>query len=186
MQSLTDLMTPEVFELVHLKGYFKGSSNSLDHALDKVIHRETTICALGGLINHLTRLMVFLLLYLFNQKSTKTIYRYVVDDGQFVIILLQSEDVLLNGDIYPYQVYKGCLKMDGQTLVNLEIFSNNADGGQSGASMMIQELCIILLEIQCVILKSILLNFQVHYTSILTTVLPLLESVFSGIGSAIL
>lgn len=32
----------------------------------------------------------------------------------------------------PYQVYSGCLRIDGQTLVNLEIFSNNADGGSSG------------------------------------------------------
>lgn len=45
---------------------------------------------------------------------------------------LQLDDVVRNGDILPYQVYRGCLKMDGQTLVNLEIFSNNADGGPSG------------------------------------------------------
>ncbi|XP_010254152.1 PREDICTED: DNA mismatch repair protein MSH7 isoform X1 [Nelumbo nucifera] len=45
---------------------------------------------------------------------------------------LKLDDVLCNGDVLPYQVYKGCLRMDGQTLVNLEIFSNNADGGQSG------------------------------------------------------
>ncbi len=45
---------------------------------------------------------------------------------------LQLDDVLRNGDILPYQVYRGCLRMDGQTLVNLEIFSNNADGGPSG------------------------------------------------------
>lgn len=45
---------------------------------------------------------------------------------------IQLDDVLRNGDISSYQVYRGCLKMDGQTLVNLEIFSNNADGGPSG------------------------------------------------------
>ena len=44
----------------------------------------------------------------------------------------QLDDVLRNGDIRPYQVYKGCLRMDGQTLVNLEIFGNNADGGPLG------------------------------------------------------
>lgn len=45
---------------------------------------------------------------------------------------MQLDDALRNGDILPYQVYKGCLKMDGQTLLNLEIFSNSADGGPSG------------------------------------------------------
>ena len=45
---------------------------------------------------------------------------------------MQLDDVLRNGDIFPYQVYRGCLRMDGQTLINLEIFSNTADGGPSG------------------------------------------------------
>ncbi|KAK8695156.1 hypothetical protein V6N13_000329 [Hibiscus sabdariffa] len=39
------------------------------------------------------------------------------------------EDILQSGDVLPYQVYQGCLRIDGQTLINLEIFSNNADGG---------------------------------------------------------
>ncbi|KAE8735369.1 DNA mismatch repair protein MSH7 [Hibiscus syriacus] len=39
------------------------------------------------------------------------------------------ESILQSGDVLPYQVYQGCLRIDGQTLVNLEIFSNNADGG---------------------------------------------------------
>lgn len=47
-------------------------------------------------------------------------------------VFIQLDDVLRNGDISSYQVYRGCLKMDGQTMVNLEIFSNNADGGPSG------------------------------------------------------
>lgn len=47
-------------------------------------------------------------------------------------VFIQLDDVLRNGDLLPYQVYRGCLKMDGQTLVNLEIFSNNADGGPAG------------------------------------------------------
>ncbi|XP_054791375.1 DNA mismatch repair protein MSH7-like [Prosopis cineraria] len=110
VQSLTDLISPEVTDLVRLNGYFKRSSDSLDHALSKVNHPETTMCALGGLINHLTRLML--------------------------------EDVLQNGDIYPYQVYRGCLKMDGQTLINLEIFSNNADGGQSGTLYKYLDSCV--------------------------------------------
>ncbi|KAJ9688472.1 hypothetical protein PVL29_014237 [Vitis rotundifolia] len=90
----------KVRNLIHLKGYFKGSGNSWDHALDGVMHHDLALCALGGLLGHLSR--------------------------------LKLDDTLRNGDILPYQVYSGCLRMDGQTLVNLEIFSNNADGGSSG------------------------------------------------------
>ncbi|KAA8523099.1 hypothetical protein F0562_009522 [Nyssa sinensis] len=66
--------------------------------------------ALGGLISHLSRLML--------------------------------DDALHNGDILPYQVYGGCLRMDGQTLLNLEIFSNNADGGPSGTLYKYLDNCI--------------------------------------------
>ncbi|XP_058206767.1 DNA mismatch repair protein MSH7 [Rhododendron vialii] len=90
----------DVRNVIQLKGYFKGSGNKWDQALEGVMHHDLALCALGGLISHLSRLML--------------------------------DDVLRNGDILPYQVYKGCLRMDGQTLVNLEIFSNNADGGPSG------------------------------------------------------
>ncbi|KAI3446975.1 hypothetical protein Pfo_003640 [Paulownia fortunei] len=41
---------------------------------------------------------------------------------------LSLNDVIRNGDILSYEVYKCFLRMDGQTLVNLEIFNNNADG----------------------------------------------------------
>lgn len=44
----------------------------------------------------------------------------------------QLDDDLRNGDILPYEVYRGSLRMDGQTLDNLEIFTNNTDGGASG------------------------------------------------------
>lgn len=50
----------------------------------------------------------------------------------WILISLQLDDVLRNGDILTYEVYRGFLRMDGQTLVNLEIFSNSADGGPSG------------------------------------------------------
>ncbi|XP_061366489.1 DNA mismatch repair protein MSH7 [Gastrolobium bilobum] len=103
VQSITDLVNSEISDLIQLKGYFNGLSHSLDHVLSKVIHREITSSALGGLIGHLDRLML--------------------------------DDILQNGDIYPYQVYRGCLKMDGPTLINLEIFGNNADGGKSGKYM---------------------------------------------------
>ncbi|KAI5005350.1 hypothetical protein ZWY2020_032593 [Hordeum vulgare] len=86
--------------LVHSKGYFKASTDSWSSALDYLENRDAVICALGGLIGHLTRLML--------------------------------DDALKNGEVLPYNVYQTCLRMDGQTLVNLEIFSNNFDGGSSG------------------------------------------------------
>ncbi|KAL6221129.1 hypothetical protein ACLB2K_008881 [Fragaria x ananassa] len=55
---------------------------------------------------------------------------------------LMLDDVLRNGDILPYQVYRGCLKMDGQTLINLEIFSNTADGGPSGTLYAYLDNCV--------------------------------------------
>ncbi|XP_004288695.1 PREDICTED: DNA mismatch repair protein MSH7 isoform X2 [Fragaria vesca subsp. vesca] len=55
---------------------------------------------------------------------------------------LMLDDVLRNGDILPYQVYSGCLKMDGQTLINLEIFSNTADGGPSGTLYAFLDNCV--------------------------------------------
>ncbi|KAF9614084.1 hypothetical protein IFM89_015083 [Coptis chinensis] len=79
-----------VKELIESKRYFKGSCNTLDVALDGGMHHELAVCALGGLVNHLSRLML--------------------------------DDVLCNGDILPYLVYRGCLRLDGQSLVNLEIF----------------------------------------------------------------
>ncbi|RDY09195.1 DNA mismatch repair protein MSH7, partial [Mucuna pruriens] len=41
---------------------------------------------------------------------------------------LMLYDILQNGDLYPYQVYRGCLRMDGPTMINLELFVNNDDG----------------------------------------------------------
>ncbi|KAM1508454.1 hypothetical protein ACFX10_017762 [Malus domestica] len=111
VQSLTDFSdASEVRNVIQLKGYFKGSSNSWNHGLDSEIHHEITLSALGVLIGHLSRLMF--------------------------------DDTLRNGDILPYQVYRGCLKMDGQTLVNLEIFSNNADGGPSGTLYAYLDNCV--------------------------------------------
>ncbi|TKW13813.1 hypothetical protein SEVIR_5G125400v4 [Setaria viridis] len=86
--------------LIHSKEYFTASAESWLSALDCALNRDAIICALGGLIGHLTRLML--------------------------------HDALKNGEVLSYHVYKTCLRMDGQTLVNLEIFSNNFDGGSSG------------------------------------------------------
>ncbi|CAL4978244.1 unnamed protein product [Urochloa decumbens] len=86
--------------LIQSKGYFTASAESWLSALDCTLNRDAIILALGGLIGHLTRLML--------------------------------HDALKNGEVLPYHVYKTCLRMDGQTLVNLEIFGNNFDGGSSG------------------------------------------------------
>ena len=88
----------------------------------------------------------------------------------------QLDDTLRNGDILPYQVYSGCLRMDGQTLVNLEIFSNNADGGTSGECLLFSFLENTQAHLSIVLLKLVmltcyvLLELQVLYTGILITV----------------
>ncbi|KAL2605846.1 hypothetical protein AAZV13_09G150300 [Glycine max] len=110
VQSMTDLVSNEIRDLIHSKGYFKGSSHSLDHVLRSVIHREITLSALVGLIDHLDRLML--------------------------------NDALQNGDLYTYQVYRGCLKMDGPTMINLELFVNNEDGGKSGSLYNCLDKCV--------------------------------------------
>ncbi|KAL5572686.1 hypothetical protein UlMin_022283 [Ulmus minor] len=111
MQQIIDFADAcEVRSLIQSKGYFKGSSSLWDQAIDNVKHHDVTLSALGGLISHLSRLML--------------------------------DDVLRNGDVHPYEVYRGCLKMDGQTLVNLEIFSNNADGGSSGTLYKYLDNCV--------------------------------------------
>lgn len=46
--------------LLHSKGYFKASTSSWLSALDSSVNKDAVICALGGLISHLTRLMVYL------------------------------------------------------------------------------------------------------------------------------
>ncbi|KAH7657352.1 DNA mismatch repair protein MSH6 protein [Dioscorea alata] len=85
---------------IHSKGYFKGSSKPWSSAFDFTADPDIVLCALGGLLGHMCRMML--------------------------------GDALRNGELLSYHVYKSCLRMDGQTLVNLEIFGNNADGGPSG------------------------------------------------------
>ena len=62
MQPITDFAdASEVRNLIQMKGYFKGSSNLWNHALDNVMHHDVSLSALGGLISHLSRLLVSLL-----------------------------------------------------------------------------------------------------------------------------
>ncbi|XP_027173583.1 DNA mismatch repair protein MSH7 [Coffea eugenioides] len=100
----------EVRNFIQLKGYFKESLNRWDHILEGIMHQDLALCALGGLTNHLSRMML--------------------------------DDTLHNGDVNSYQLYKGCLRMDGQTLVNLEIFNNNADGAQAGTLYKYLDNCV--------------------------------------------
>lgn len=48
----------DVRNVIQLKRYFKGSGNKWDQALEGVMHHDLALCALGGLISHLSRLMV--------------------------------------------------------------------------------------------------------------------------------
>ena len=51
----------EVRNLIQSKGYFKGCSNTWNGTIDGIMQNEIAVCALGGLIGHLSRLMVRLL-----------------------------------------------------------------------------------------------------------------------------
>ncbi|KAG6599446.1 DNA mismatch repair protein MSH7, partial [Cucurbita argyrosperma subsp. sororia] len=108
---VTDFLeASEVKLLIQSKGYFKGSLNLWNHTIESTDHDDIALCALGGLINHMSRLML--------------------------------DDVLREGAVLPYQVYRGCLRMDGQTMVNLEIFRNNDDGGLSGTLYKYLDNCV--------------------------------------------
>lgn len=50
----------EVRNMIQSKGYFKGSPNSYFNAFDGVVHHDVAVCALGGLVGHMSRLMVSL------------------------------------------------------------------------------------------------------------------------------
>ncbi|XP_022749790.1 DNA mismatch repair protein MSH7-like isoform X2 [Durio zibethinus] len=109
--SVSDFLdASEVRNMIQSNGYFKRSPNSYVNGLGGVMHQDVALCALGGLVSHLSRLML--------------------------------DDILRNGDIVPYQVYRGYLRIDGQTLVNLEIFSNSADGGSSGTLYKYLDNCV--------------------------------------------
>lgn len=48
----------EVINSIESNRYFSGSSDSWHSVLDGVAHHDLALCALGGLINHLARLLV--------------------------------------------------------------------------------------------------------------------------------
>lgn len=67
----------EVKSLIQLKGYFKGSSIAWNDALDSVMQPDVALCALGGLISHLSRMMVCLLYALFSTSLSLSLFNYV-------------------------------------------------------------------------------------------------------------
>ena len=48
----------EVRNFIQLKGYFKESLNRWDHILEGFMHQDLVLWALGGLTNHLSRMMI--------------------------------------------------------------------------------------------------------------------------------
>lgn len=52
------LVASEIMKLINSRGYFKGSSSSWSSAFDYSVNHDLILCALGGLIDHLSRLMV--------------------------------------------------------------------------------------------------------------------------------
>nr|AAF06013.1 MutS homolog 7 [Arabidopsis thaliana] len=109
-QVMGDTDAAGVRNIIESNGYFKGSSESWNCAVDGLNECDVALSALGELINHLSR--------------------------------LKLEDVLKHGDIFPYQVYRGCLRIDGQTMVNLEIFNNSCDGVLQGPLNKYLENCV--------------------------------------------
>ncbi|GLJ17793.1 hypothetical protein SUGI_0310860 [Cryptomeria japonica] len=91
-----------VFKLIQSKGYLKGSGTTSWYAAIESTTHENLVSSALG------GLVIHL-------------HRMKLDD-----------DLLCNGAVCPYQVYKGSLRLDGQTLSNLEIFNNNANGSDEG------------------------------------------------------
>ncbi|OMO58071.1 hypothetical protein COLO4_34897 [Corchorus olitorius] len=48
----------EVRNMIQSNGYFKGSPNTYIHALDGIMNHDVALSALGGLVSHLSRLML--------------------------------------------------------------------------------------------------------------------------------
>ncbi|KAJ7570918.1 hypothetical protein O6H91_01G139800 [Diphasiastrum complanatum] len=55
---------------------------------------------------------------------------------------LKSDGELLpNAELYPYEVYRGSLRLDGQTTTNLELLKNSANGSKSGSLLGYLDSC---------------------------------------------
>lgn len=43
-----------------------------------------------------------------------------------------NDELLPNGVLHSYEVFQGSLRLDGQTIANLELLENRDDGGRAG------------------------------------------------------
>lgn len=103
LQPGSDFMNDStVFELIQSRGYFKGSFAAPLSATFDGIIHKELATSALGAL-------------------VAHLHRMKLDDN-----------LLRNGAVSSYEVYKGSLRLDGQTLSNLEIFNNNADGGKEG------------------------------------------------------
>eukprot|EP00897_Mesotaenium_endlicherianum_P009401 jgi/Mesen1/848/ME000112S10999 len=56
--------------------------------------------------------------------------------------LKADAELLLQSQLRPYALHTGCLQLDGQTVANLELLENSADGGVSGTLLGHLDLCV--------------------------------------------
>nr|GEW57718.1 DNA mismatch repair protein MSH7 [Tanacetum cinerariifolium] len=111
-QPATDFVdSSEVCSFIKTKGYFKGSPNVWDRALDGVVHQEIAVCALGGLANHLSRLKVRCF-----RGGNFTSFSYEwVELGYAIISNGNSEDGGTSGTLYKY--LDKCITLSGKRLL---------------------------------------------------------------------
>ena len=46
-----------------------------------------------------------------------------------------NEELLPNGVLLSYEVFRGSLRLDGQSIANLELLENKDDGGRAGETL---------------------------------------------------
>jgi DNA mismatch repair protein MSH6 len=46
-----------------------------------------------------------------------------------------NEELLPNGVLLSYEVFRGSLRLDGQSIANLELLENKDDGGRAGQTL---------------------------------------------------
>ena len=148
-------------KLIKDKNYFRseGGSEGLrglwPEALEPLSNRDLTASALGALVAHLTRIKVrisphtnaFLMVSLcvlpiFGLHNLPSYYL------RFSLLSYHqrftewhncwgqvNEELLPNGVILSYEVFRGSLRLDGQSIANLELLENKDDGGRAGQTL---------------------------------------------------
>ncbi|KAH8956231.1 hypothetical protein BDL97_07G029800 [Sphagnum fallax] len=59
-----------------------------------------------------------------------------------LVRLKVDSELLPSGVLLPYEVYRGALRLDGDTIVNLELLENRDDGGQTGTLLGYLDSCV--------------------------------------------